>query len=561
MAHDLVIRNGLVVDGTGADPVNADIAIEGNRITAIGKIEARGEIEIDAEGHLVTPGFVDLHTHLDAQIAWDPMLTPVSWQGVTTALLGNCGVTFAPCKPEDRDLLAGMMETVEDIPREAIMSGLPWSWEHYGGYLDALEQMHPAINVAGLVGHCAIRYYVMGDRSASDQPTPAEQAEIARIAGEAVRQGAAGFSTSRFLGHYMPDGRHVPGTHAHHEELEAIATEVGRAGGLMQNVLNLGGDFEGEAELLRKEAQASGGRVLFSITAGAKDTSGNRVRTMLDDLNHAGLDVSGISVPRATGFISGLQCGFPWRSDAWQKLGELDLAQRLEAIADPATVATLVAEAESQPGVPVGDLYWMGDGEQPEHANARSLADLAAAAIEHPAETFLRMARESNGRALFTLRSFNKNLKALANLISSDYCFPGLGDAGAHVSQVMDGGWATFVLTHWCRDTGLYSIPEAVRRLTSAPARILGLTDRGTLEVGKRADVNVINLKALGERMPEIVHDFPFGSPRFVQRAAGYRATVCNGKVILEHDELTGARAGEVLRQNRTIQAGPIPAA
>ena len=550
MTHDLVIRNGTVADGTGREPTKADIAIDGDTIAAVGAVRARGAEEIEAKGKLVTPGFVDLHTHLDAQIGWDPLLTPISWHGVTTALLGNCGVTFAPCKPADREILAGMMETVEDIPRQAILSGLPWNWENYGDYLDALEALAPAINVAGLVGHCAIRYYVMGDRSASEQPTAEEKATIARIAGDAVRAGAAGFSTNRFLGHYMPDGRHVPGTHAHHEEVEAIAAEVGAAGGLMQNVLNLGGDFEGEAELLRKEARASGGRVLFSITAGAKDTSGRRVRAMLDTMHAEGLDISSISTPRGTGFISGLQCGFPWRSPAWVELGKLDFPARLEAIRDADTRARLVAEAEAQPGTPPADLFWMGDGDQPNYVGApdQSLAQLAEARLEHPAETFLRMAQDSDGRALFTLRSFNKNLKAVAHLLSSEHCFPGLGDAGAHVSQVMDAGWATFVLSHWCRDAGLYSVGEAVRRVSAAPARILGLKDRGTLAVGKRADVNVIDLDTLHEKHPEIVHDFPHGAPRFVQRAQGYAATVCNGAVILRDDEHTGARAGTVLR-------------
>ena len=244
----------------------------------------------------------------------------------------------------------------------------------------------------------------------------------------------------------MPDGRHVPGTHAEHSELEAIAKEVGKAGGLMQNVLNLGGDFEGEAELLRKEAQASGGRVLFSITAGAKDSSGQRVRSMLEEMQSNGLDINSISTPRGTGFISGLQCGLPWKSGAWQTLASKDLADRLATISNPDQVAILVAEAQRTEGTNPSDLFYMGNEERPNYvgSDSESLAGLALAAMEHPAETFLRMARESNGKALFTLRSFNKNLNALANLLSCDYCLPGLGDAGAHVSQVMDGGYLCY---------------------------------------------------------------------------------------------------------------------
>ena len=550
MSHDIVIRNGVIADGTGEELFDGDIAIDGVTITQLGNVKAKGKEEINADGNLITPGFVDLHTHLDAQIGWDPMLTPISWHGVTTALLGNCGVTFAPCKAEDQELIAAMMETVEDIPRKAILSGLPWNWESYGDYLDTLETLQPAINVGGLVGHCAVRYFVMGDRSADEQPTQSEQAEIAAIVGAAVRDGAVGFSTNRFLGHYMPDGRHVPGTHAEHGELEAIAKEVGKAGGLMQNVLNLGGDFEGEAELLRKEARASGGRVLFSITAGAKDSSGQRVRSMLEDMQSNGLDINSISTPRGTGFISGLQCGLPWKSGAWQTLASKDFADRLTTISNPDEVAILVAEAERTEGTNPSDLFYMGNQERPNYvgSDSESLAGLALAAMEHPAETFLRMARESNGKALFTLRSFNKNLNALANLLSCDYCLPGLGDAGAHVSQVMDGGWGTFVLSHWCRDEKLYDIAEAVRRLSSAPARIMGLSDRGILKPGMKADLNVIDFSNLHEKQPEIVNDFPHKSSRFIQRANGYLATLCNGSVLLRNDEHTGARNGTVIR-------------
>ncbi|MDA0789347.1 MAG: amidohydrolase family protein [Proteobacteria bacterium] len=549
--HDLIIRNGMVADGTGAEPVPGDLAINGGFISAIGKVQGRAAEEIDAAGNLVTPGFVDLHTHLDAQIGWDPMLTPISWHGVTTALMGNCGVTFAPCKPQDRELLAAMMETVEDIPRNAILSGLPWSWEDYGGYLDALDQINPAINVAGLVGHCAIRYYVMGDRSADDQPTAQELSQIARIAGDAVKAGAVGFSTNRFLGHYMPDGRHVPGTHATHEEVAAIATAVGGAGGLMQNVLNMGGDFDGEMSLLRKEAQASkSGRILFSVTAGARDTSGARVKSALEAFSDEGLDINAITVPRGTGGILGLQCGLPWSAESWRKLAAMEFDERLKAIGDAPFVATLVADAAANPGRSPEDLFWIGNGDQPSYTGGRemSLAGLAEAAGEHAAETFIRMARQSNGRTLFTQRMFNKNLKALENLFSNDRCLPSLGDAGAHVSQVMDSGWATFFLSHWTRDRGVFSVGQAVHKLTAAPARIIGLKDRGLLKPGMRADINVLDLNRLGEKVPEIVHDFPFGSPRFIQRGQGYQATICNGTVILRDDEHTGARAGEVLR-------------
>lgn len=548
--HDLVIRGGLVVDGTGAEPRKADVAIDGDAIVAIGEV-GEGKKEIDADGHVVTPGFVDLHTHLDAQIGWDPMLTPISWHGVTTALLGNCGVTFAPVKPGDREFLAGMMETVEDIPKDAIMTGLSWNWEHYGEYLDELENLNPAINVAGMIGHCALRYYVMGERAVDEQPTDEEKRRMAEIAGQAVKDGAVGFSTSRFLGHYIPDGRHVPGTHAEHEELVEIARAVGNQGALMQNVMNMGSDFDGEIELLRKEAGEA--RVLFSHGTGRTNSYGDKVEELIMGMREDGLDVSAIAIPRASGFVTGLQAYLPWRGDAWSELFKMDFDERLAAIHDQSFVARLVERANDKgPIISADMIFYLGDGDKPNYVGgpSESLQAMADGAGETPVETFLRLSRETNGKALFTLRFFNQNMDALAKAIKSEFCLPSLGDAGAHVSQIMDSGWATFVMTHWHRDAGLYSLPEVVRRLTSAPARIIGLKDRGTLEPGKKADVNVIKLDELSERMPEIVHDFPGDAPRFIQKAKGYRATVCNGEVILENDEHTGARAGAVLRHS-----------
>ena len=298
MSHDLVIRGGSVVDGTGAAARTADIAIDGGLITAIGKVEARGRREIDADGLLVTPGFVDLHTHLDAQIGWDPDLTPVSWHGVTTALLGNCGLTFAPCKPADRPLLAAMMETVEDIPREAILSGLPWTWEDYGGYLDALDGIRPGINVAGLIGHCAVRYAVMGDRSFADQATPDELDQMCAIVAEAMDRGAIGFSTNRYEPHKAPDGRSIPGTFADVSELVAIARTVGARGGLMQAV-------GASPEVLQAIGDA-GARVLFSWGVGAQKGAGRGSADFLDKMIGE-RDMTAIIQVRGTG-----SAGWTW---------------------------------------------------------------------------------------------------------------------------------------------------------------------------------------------------------------------------------------------------------
>jgi N-acyl-D-amino-acid deacylase len=548
MAHDLVIRGGMIVDGTGAEPVRGDVAVDGDTISALGEVTAPGREEIDASGHIVTPGFVDIHTHLDAQIGWDPLLTPLTWHGVTTALMGNCGVTFAPCKPEDHALLAGMMETVEDIPADAILSGLPWSWESYGGYLDAVEELRPAINVAGLVGHCALRFYVMGDRAVTDQATDAEKDEMADVVGAAIADGAVGFSTSRFLGHVLPDGRHVPGTHAKHAELVRIGEGIAKqGGGLMQNVLNMSGDFDGEMALLREEAEASGDRVLFSVTAGHRDGSGQRLNETIDAMWAEGHDINAVAIPRGSGFVTGLVNILPFRGDAWRRLSKLDFESRLAAIDDRATCQALVDDARRAKAHPPDQIFSLGD-EVPDYrfGPKASLQAIAEVAGEEPAETFLRMSRDSRGRALFTARVFNPNPRALADLISGDHVLPGLGDAGAHVGQIMDSGWCSFVLQHWVRDVGLYTLGEAVRRMTSAPARILGLTDRGRLASGLRADLNVIDAARVRERLPEYVNDFPGGAGRFIQKAVGYRATVCNGSVILRDDEHTGARPGRV---------------
>ena len=560
MSHDLVIRGGAVVDGTGAEPVTADVAVEGDSIAAIGKVSAKGKREIDATGLVVAPGFVDLHTHLDAQIGWDPQVTSISWHGVTTALFGNCGVTFAPCKAADREFLAGMMETVEDIPKNAILHGLPWNWESYGGYLDALAELGPAINVCGLVGHCATRFYVMGERAVEEPASEDEVRAIAELAGQSVKEGAVGFSTNRFPPHRLPDGRSIPGTFAERQELRAVAEQVGRHGGIMQTVSDFR-DFDAEMALIRDEARMARG-ALFSSAA---EIGTERLNEKVSAMRAEGLNVTSVTVPRSGGGVGGLATDNFFRTPAWNALRELPLDGRVQAIRDPETRAKLVAEVKAQgAGVVNGMKRWfyMGDGARPRYTQdlAENLTAMAEAAGEHPVETWLRLSDETNGKALFHMRGFNVNLDALAELISTDWAMPGLGDAGAHVSQMIDSGWPTFILSHWHRDTGLYSLPEAVRRISAVPAQVLGLEDRGTLAVGKRADINVFDVQRLEERMPQIVHDFPFGAPRFIQRAAGYKATVCNGSVVLVDDELTGERGGRVLRNGAPLAGRRAPA-
>ena len=544
MPHDIVIRGGTIVDGTGAEPFTGDLGIADGRIAEIGRIAAKGAQEIDAEGHVVSPGFIDLHTHLDAQIGWDPDLTPISWHGVTTALMGNCGVTFAPCKPADREFLAAMMESVEDIPRQAIMSGLPWSWENYGDYLNAVEKLRPGINIAGLVGHSAVRYYVMGERSFAEQASDAEKAQMADIVAKALDAGAIGFSTNRFAPHKAPDGRSIPGTFADASELVEIGRAVAARNGLMQAVGATG-------DVLKAIADQSGSRVLFSYGVGSDKGAGVKSAEGLDRLCE-GRDMTAISQVKGTGFMFGLQCSLPFRGETWEKVRALDLAGRVAAISDPQTAAKLIAEGETR--LLLEHTYYIGDGETPNLTAARneSVKDQAAARGESFVETFLRLSRETNGRALFNFRLFCADLDELGDLLrSTSHVLPSLGDAGAHVSQIIDADWATFVLKYWVKERRVYSLSEGIRRMTSDAARVMGLRDRGVLAAGKRADVNVIDLDRLTQLQPEIVHNFPHGAAHFTQRARGYKATLVNGQVNVLNDQSTGARAGMVLRHGR----------
>jgi len=544
MSHDIVIRGGEIVDGTGAAPFSGDVGIKDGRIAEIGKIAERGAEEIDADGLTVSPGFIDLHTHLDAQIGWDPDLTPISWHGVTTALMGNCGVTFAPCKPSDREFLAGMMESVEDIPAQAIMSGLPWTWESYGDYLSAVERLRPGLNIAGLVGHSAVRYYVMGDRSFADQATDAEKSQMASLVGEALDAGAVGFSTNRFAPHKAPDGRSIPGTFADRSELVEIGEAVAARGGLVQAVGASG-------DVLKALADQPGSRVLFSYGVGAEKGAGRTSAEGLDRLAE-GRDLTALCQVKGTGYMFGLQCSLPFRGPAWDKVRALDLKGRVAAVKDPTLAAELIEQGESR--LPLEHTYYIGDAETPNLTAPRdqSVKDVMAARGESFVEFFLRLSRETDGRALFNYRLFCQDMDELGDLFrSTDRVLPSLGDAGAHVSQIIDADWATFVLKYWIKERQVYSLPEGIRRMTSDAARVMGLKDRGTLKLGQRADVNVFDFDRVTQLQPEIVHNFPGGAPHFTQRARGYKATLVNGQVNVREDQSTGARAGMVLRHAR----------
>lgn len=541
--YDIIIKGGSIVDGTGTEPVAGDVAIKDGVIAAMGTIEGDAAQVIDATGKLVTPGFVDMHTHLDAQIGWDPDMTPVSWHGVTTALIGNCGVTFAPCKPNDREFLASIMETVEDIPREAIMTGLPWDWENYGEYLDSISKKDTAINVAGLVGHSAVRYFVMGDRSFEEQASPEEKQQMADIVARSLDGGAFGFSTNRFEPHKAPDGRSIPGTFAEPEELAVISRAVSERNGLMQAV--------GASADVMEAIADEGSRLLFSYGTPPDKGAGAERARWLEEFSE-GRDITAITHVRSSGMLFGLITRFPVRGHSWKQLAEVAFDERLALIADPAFVEQLVEEARSsEAGKIVGDLYYLGADEVPNYTEKRSVQAMAEEAGEHWAETLLRISLETEGKALFNWHMFQKNMDELKDLLTgSDHIYPSLGDAGAHVSQIMDAGWSTFILSYWHRQTGTFTIGQAIQKMTSGPAKVLGLSDRGVLEVGKKADVNVFDVDEVTELQPTLVHDFPQGAPRFIQRSRGFKATIVNGQVSLLDGELTGTRAGQVLRHS-----------
>ncbi len=368
---------------------------------------------------------------------------------------------------------------------------------------------------------------------------------MADIVGKEIENGAAGFSTNRYEPHKLPDGRSIPGTFADPQELIEIAKAVGPRNGLMQAV---GADFE----VLRAIADATGGRILFSYGTGPDPEKGRgRAQAELLDKLCEGRDITAITQVRGSGFMFGLQSIAPFSGDTWRQIRKLDLAGRLAAIRDAHTAAKLIEEGKAtQLRFDLRQVFYLGDGETPDYTapSQNNVAAMAAAAGEHFVETFLRLSHESNGRGLFNLRMFNQSLAELGDLFESDHIFPSLGDAGAHVSQIMDAGWCSFVLSYWVREQGRYTLGEGVRRLTSGPARVLGLVDRGTLAVGKRADVNIFDLDSVAELQPELVHDFPGGAPRYIQRSKGYKATIVNGQINVMDGKHTGVRAGRVLR-------------
>jgi N-acyl-D-aspartate/D-glutamate deacylase len=580
--HDLVIRAGTVVDGTGKPGFTADVAIDGGIVTEIGRVGA-GWREIDADGALVTPGFVDIHTHYDGQATWDPHCTPSCWHGVTTAILGNCGVGFAPAPPDRHEWLIGLMEGVEDIPGTALSEGMTFDWETFPEYLDALARMPRAIDVGTHVPHGAVRAYVMGDRGARNEPATASDIEaMASIVEDALRAGALGFSTSRTIGHRAVDGEPVPGTFAAEIELFGIGAALARAGHGVFELVPAGtaGEVSGdppdaserEIEWIVRLAEQTGRPVNFLLMQ--SHDAPDRWRDLLEVARRARAD--GIPVhPQVASRCFGMLVGHQSRANpfrlrpTYQALVDLPFDARMARLRDPDVRARILAE-ESQPGLPgtmsgamppavFERLFPLGDNVDYEPAPETGVAARATREGRSAAEVVYDLMLHQGGRELllYPLLNFGGgNYDALYEMMSDPVTVQGLGDGGAHCGIVCDASMTTYLLSHWVRDRTRgprLGLEVAVRRLTADPADLYGLHDRGRLVPGARADVNIIDFDRIGITRPEMVHDLPAGAGRMIQRSTGYVATIVSGEAVVEGGELTDARPGAVVR-------GPQPA-
>ncbi len=560
MAYDLVIRGGTVVDGTGAERFQADVAVAGERVVKVGPVDEPGTREIDASGKFVTPGFVDIHTHLDAQIAWDPIATSSCYHGITSVVLGNCGVTFAPCRPEDRPYLAALMESVEDIPAASIEAGLPWTWESYGEYLEAIDGMPKGVNVGGMVGHCAVRYHAMGERSLDETPaTPEDLGRMEALVAEAIDNGALGFSTSRTYMHKVPDGRCVPGTYADPEEMLAIGRVLGRAGrGVFEAAARLGeGDREAHLPKTRAEvawmgevSRENGLNVTFGLTHSYRRPDlYKRVIEFADEENARGARLRPQTTARGVGGLFALDHRTPFGgSSAWRELAKLPFAERLACLHDDVWVARLTA-LDAPVQLDLEMAYVLLDGAvNYAHDPDNSLAARAARDGLAPVEAFIRLNREHDGRVVLYYPGLNQSMDAIEYMIRHPTVAMGLADSGAHVGQIMDASSPSWLLSYWVRDRGVLTLEDAIRGWTSDTAEIFGVRDRGTLAEGAYADINVIDLDAMALDLPEYRNDFPGGAGRYVQTGSGYEQVIVNGQVFMERGEHAGALAGVTLR-------------
>ncbi|MDY6996830.1 MAG: amidohydrolase family protein [Actinomycetota bacterium] len=574
---DLCIRNGTIVDGLGGEPFPGDVAVRDGVIVAVnraddpavGRVDGAGTREIDATGLLVTPGFVDLHTHYDGQAIWSDRLTPSSAHGVTTAVMGNCGVGFAPCRPADHDVLVDVMAGVEDIPGVVMVDGLPWHWETFGEFLDALDAGRRDIDVAALLPHSPLRVYVMGRRGVDREPATAEDlAMMRKLAAEAVQSGALGFASSRFTLHKTHSGAPIPSYDADQAEIEAIARGVEEAGGgLIQFVPDLvAGDYGPVLQTVFDVAAEVGLPVTFTLAIGNAGPPFFRdALTMVEKANADGGDITAQIFPRPIGLVLGLGLsGNPFvMYPSYQEIAGLPLAQRVAEMRKPEVRERILNDKPGADGHPLmfaaqawNYMFPLGEPPDYEPSPSESIGARAAARGVSPLEEAYDRLLDDDGHAmlLVALANFRDGtLDTVAELIRRDDVVLGLGDGGAHYGMICDASFPTYMLTHWVRDraSGRLSVAEAVRELTSVPARVAGLADRGRIAVGHKADLNVIDAAALRLHRPVVVTDLPAGGRRLDQTADGYVATIVSGEVIAENGTPTDARPGRLIRGRR----------
>lgn len=565
---DLILRGGLVVDGTGTEPFVADVAVKDGRICTVGKIAARSQQELDARGLLVTPGFVDIHTHYDGQVTWENRLVPSSSHGVTTVVMGNCGVGFAPCRRDQHDLLICLMEGVEDIPHPVLVDGLPWTWESYPEYLDFLAGRNYDMDVCGYLPHAAVRVFVMGQRGVDrEAATDDDLKQMAALVREAMQAGAMGVSTSLTFFHRSSDGRPTPSFAVAEAELLTLAQALKEAG---QGVIELVTDLDDPATafaLLRRLVATSGRPLSFTLLEGQHGPLTLEWRSLLawlTEANAAGLPIKGQVLGRAIGIILGHELTLnPFYSTAaYRRLSALPFDERIVQLRQPETRAQILAEAtESNPQMVLGRLvqdfahmYILGDPPDYEQPPTQSIAALARAAGVTPQEFVYDHLLQKGGRETLYVTLSNyvyDSLDSTHEMMLHPHTVLGLGDGGAHCGTICDGSLPTFMLTHWVRDRqrgARLPLPWVVKSLSHDTAQMVGLLDRGVIAPGYKADLNVIDLARLHLHAPEVAYDLPSGGRRLVQRAEGFVATIVSGEVVYQNGVATGALPGRLVR-------------
>jgi N-acyl-D-aspartate/D-glutamate deacylase len=567
--HDLVVRHGLIVDGTGREPVPGDIAVDRGFISAVGAVADDGGTEIDAEGCVVTPGFVDIHTHYDGQSIWSEHLAPSSMHGVTTAVMGNCGVGFAPCRSADHDLLVNAMEGVEDIPEVVMTEGLQWDWETFPDYLDAVAGRPHDIDVATFLPHSPLRVYAMGARGAAGESATAEDIQrMADIAREAVQAGALGFATSRTEIHRRGDGEHLPSFNSGEPELTAIAAAFGGRG-IVQLVTNLvhedtERDKREEIALLERISARAGVAVTFSINQqNSAPEMFPKIMDWVDEANtHPGVSIHPQFAPRPIGVHVGLDLSVnPFSAcPTYRAIAGLPLRERVARLREPRTRDAIIHEAPTGDVLPIvlaarqfDKTYLVTEPPTYEPEAGLSVAAIARQRGVTTEELAFDLLLGSDGHAMLYVALSNYgygNLDHLVPMFQRPDSVIGLGDGGAHYGMICDGSYPTFVLTHWTRQREKGRLPpaEAIRALTSVPADLAGLRDRGRLAPGHKADINVIDYDGLRLHAPKVAYDLPAGGRRLTQAPAGYRYTIVSGKQILQDDAFTGQLPGELVR-------------